>query len=468
MHARRTHTQPRLSGNETSNLLSTSGVLWLGKRVGSARMRRRTKASPQGNGDSLRDRQRKKSTSDGRCCLSNGAEATHVHDAPIRRIGIVEQGPGVWGAQQYLLRLAPFLASAGFDPVLICPPGSDVAQAWRAAGFVTVDFVLVSGRTIRSASGRFAFLRFLSETLRSLRRSRQLRGLIVKNQIDILHSNTHWSHMECVIAGRISRIPTVLIWHEESVDRLGAALRAVSCSLASKTIAVSESVARHVPRFLRHRIEVIRNGVDETVFSAGVGDSNLRKQLCANIDRPLIAIVNRLDPKKGVHHAIEATARLQGELSDAQLVVVGAKALDEHWIDELKALGRQRLGDRIRFVGRRDDIPEVLHNVDVFVLASWHEGLPLGILEAQASEVPVVAYETAGVPEVVKHGVTGIMVPVGDIDGLTEGITRVLSDAEYAAQLCSNARARIETEFTLSQQAQKYINVLNLFWDGYK
>jgi glycosyltransferase involved in cell wall biosynthesis len=107
------------------------------------------------------------------------------------------------------------------------------------------------------------------------------------------------------------------------------------------------------------------------------------------------------------------------------------------------------LGDRVRFVGRRDDIPEVQRALDVLVNASVAEPFGRSVLEALASGTPVVATDSGGIPEFVEDGETGVLVPPGDDAALAAALDRVLGDAGLRERLAEGGRAAAETRFAL-------------------
>src|SRR5262249_17868053 len=107
------------------------------------------------------------------------------------------------------------------------------------------------------------------------------------------------------------------------------------------------------------------------------------------------------------------------------------------------------LQDRFIFLGFRSDIPEILSELDVFVLSSVSEGLPLVALEAMAAAKPVIVTRSGGPQEIVEDGRTGLLIPPADSDALTEKICELFANPERAAALARTGRAKVESEFTL-------------------
>lgn len=123
-------------------------------------------------------------------------------------------------------------------------------------------------------------------------------------------------------------------------------------------------------------------------------------------------------------------------------------------------MGAELLGARVAFLGPRDDVPDLLREADALVLASSLEGLPLTVLEAQACGTPVVAYPTAGVPEVVAHGRTGLLARAGDVDDLAVQIAALARDPALRARLAQEGRERVVAESSLALQADRQAALL--------
>jgi glycosyltransferase involved in cell wall biosynthesis len=161
--------------------------------------------------------------------------------------------------------------------------------------------------------------------------------------------------------------------------------------------------------------------------------------------------MSRLDPRKGVDRVIRAVATLP----NVRLAIAGAPALVPANGDRLRELADGLLGDRVRFLGERHDIAELLHAADVLVLASLQEGLPLSILEAQAAGTPVVAYPTAGIPEVITHEITGLLVDADDLVDLATSIERMAHDPQLRRDIGTRARVQVERDGDIRLQARR-------------
>jgi glycosyltransferase involved in cell wall biosynthesis len=155
---------------------------------------------------------------------------------------------------------------------------------------------------------------------------------------------------------------------------------------------------------------------------------------------PVVCNVARLEPQKRQDVLIEAFARVRGSHPDARLALVG----DGSSRPALESLAQTAgVAEAVIFAGERDDVPRWLASADVFALTSSFEGLCYAVLEAQAAGVPVVATPVGGVRETVVDGVTGITVPIGDVDATATAISRLLDDEPARRALAERASASV-------------------------
>jgi glycosyltransferase involved in cell wall biosynthesis len=376
---------------------------------------------------------------------------------------VVEQpGEGVWGAQQYLLRLAPLLEARGYEQVLAAPGSSAVARAWRQQGRPHVHFPVPPERKIRRHGDRgpFSPLLLARELARTAANARRIAALGSALRVDCIHANAHWSHLEAALAGRLARLPVVLHLHDLLPGAAGW-LRAAAVCIADASVAVSNPVVGCLPERATSRVTVIHNGVDPMALSPGPARPDIRRELAADPSAPIVLAMCRLDPRKGVDQIIRGVAALDGDLGRAQLAIVGTSNTGEGLARRLRVLGTELLGDRVRFLGPRQDIAAVLRSVDVLVQASSREALGLAVLEAQACGTPVVAYPASGTSEIVRDGETGLLARQDDVAHLSACIGRILTDAGLRAHLARVARAQVVTAFTVEQQADRQARLLD-------
>jgi len=219
-------------------------------------------------------------------------------------------------------------------------------------------------------------------------------------------------------------------------------------------LAVSRDIARELVERLgwpEEKVEVSYNAVDLRRVEA-TAPPGLREQLGAGETRPLVLTPARLDAQKGHRTLFEAIA----QVPDAVFVLAGEGPERE----SLEALAAQLgIGERVRFLGRRDDVPQLLAACDVFALPSLYEGSSLAVLEAMAAGAPVVSSAIGGTDELIEDGSSGLLVPPGDAEALAAALRRLLGDPELRVSLADRARERVERDLTRERMAARVTGV---------
>lgn len=166
----------------------------------------------------------------------------------------------------------------------------------------------------------------------------------------------------------------------------------------------------------------------------------------------MIGSVARLDVGKGHEELLEAFAQLTSRFPHAKLLCVGDGPLRRHLETRIQRLG---LTDRVRLLGQRDDVPRVTQVFDIAVLASHYEGMGRVLLEAQAAGKPVVATRAGGMPEIVKDGHTGYLVPVGDARALAQALERLMADDALRARMGQAAVEWVGSRFSQQRMCER-------------
>ncbi len=292
-----------------------------------------------------------------------------------------------------------------------------------------------------------------SEGQVSSRAVRTIASLLTDERIDILHTHGFKGDVYGRLAGRMTRRPIVATCHNwlSGGWRLGIynwldgrALRGFD-----RVVAVSAVVARrlHALGVRSDRVRQIANGIDVSEFD---------EVPPARPSPTVIGMVARLDWQKGFEELLLAARSLREDFPSLQFLVVGDGPDAPAIAARALALG---VAEQIVFAGQRSDIVRVYSEMDVFVLPSRNEGLPMTVLEAMASRRPVVATAVGGVPSVIDNGVTGLLVAPADARGLELALRRILHDADLRARLATSGRERVEREYSATGVAQRYQQV---------
>jgi glycosyltransferase involved in cell wall biosynthesis len=229
----------------------------------------------------------------------------------------------------------------------------------------------------------------------------------------------------------------------------------IAASLAERIIGVTEEVVRFLLEEVKlppSRVSLIRNGVDTFRFAPHVGHES--EALGIPRGRPIVGTVGRLDAAKDHRSLIAAFRTIVAAVPDAMLVIIGKGPMRLTLERDVERYG---LGESVRLLGERFDVPVLLPGLDVFVLSSVNEGLPLALLEAMACARPVVVTDVGAVAGVVDRGRAGVVVAPGDIGGLANAIIGLLRDRVYAAQLGAAGRNIVEQRYDLRSTISSYL-----------
>jgi len=202
------------------------------------------------------------------------------------------------------------------------------------------------------------------------------------------------------------------------------------------------------------QIQVFHYGYDTKAFLERIAETESHVQ--RPNDKAVILYTGRLVELKGVHHLISALGQLKKLRNDWICWVVGEGEDQDMFRAQSKAL---ELENDIIFLGRRNDIPYLLSESDIFVFPSLIENQPLSVIEAQITGKPVIVSDTGGLPEMVQHGVTGLIYPKGDIEKLSNNINLLLQHKVYRETLGNNAKKWGMNHWSLDQGVKNVVKV---------
>jgi N-acetyl-alpha-D-glucosaminyl L-malate synthase BshA len=300
----------------------------------------------------------------------------------------------------------------------------------------------------------------------------RMHDVALAHELDLLHVHYAIPHATSAwIAKEMLReqgraLPVVTTLHGTDITIVGQdhsyqAITKFSIERSDRITAVSQWLKDETTRAFGCSdcpIEVIPNFVDPTVFDrARYGDA-LRQELGGG--RPVLMHISNFRPVKRVVDVIRVFARVRAQ-QPCVLVMVG-DGPDRHAAEE----EARRLGvaAEVRFLGKIDTVAPLFAAADVYVFPSESESFGLSALEALASGVPVVAARVGGVPEVVRDGVTGALLPLGDVEGMAEAVRGFLDPSrwrEASAAAAADARARFATGDVVAQYERLYADAMD-------
>ena len=345
------------------------------------------------------------------------------------------------GAERLVVSLACRLRARGLD-VRLMQMGSWGPHPWgdelREAGVPVLDLGVRSLVDPRPVLRLAVYLR--------------------RERIDVLHTHLRYSDLVGRAAAALARRPVISTihsiaeaqpgWREAVRRELDYFSARALCRIVLTVSDAQRRVYQRAARMNGARLETHRNGVDTDRFwPDAVARARARTTLGIPPETLLYVTVAALRPGKGVQYLIDAAALVRKAGCDARFLVVGSG----EYASELEAQAASRgLGHAVCFLGPRNDVPALLAAADVYVHPSLFEALPTTVLEAMATALPVVATAVGGVPELVAHGTTGLLVPPGRPAELAEAMLQ-LCDPARRATFGAAGRAWVETNASAAE-----------------
>jgi glycosyltransferase involved in cell wall biosynthesis len=371
------------------------------------------------------------------------AKQNPAMNAPLS-VAMMCESDALGGAEMVILRLAESLSRRGHRIIGVGP--DEATQPNRG-----------SNGWLR---GKFADAGFEWRTYRKRRPVdplcvRQLADILREARVDVVHSHEFAMAVYGTAATRLAHLRHVISMHGNAKE--GAKWKArVALRWAfarSQAIAVSEMTRVHLEEVLAlppGRVQVIQNGVPEREGDRRRG----RGVIGAGDDEIVVLAVGTLIPRKNHELLLRALAALGVEDIPSWRLAVAGNGGEQPRLEALvEELG---LGGRVKFLGPRDDVDDLLAASDIFAMPSNWEGLPLAMLEAMFAGKPIIASEVGGIPEAINNGVEGLLFPPQDKDKLADALRALLTNPGRRAQLGQAARERAQRDFSIESMTDAY------------
>ncbi len=369
---------------------------------------------------------------------------------PARVLSVIVDLP-VGGAEEHLLSLVRNLDPARFAPVVCCigrsgPIGREIA----AAGCRVLEL------------GKLRTGGFDREIVALLR------GTIRREGADLVHSHLYHANLYGRLAAFREGVPAVASVHNTYV-RHKLHRRLLNRWLGRRTpriLAGSEAIKADVVRYdgvPAEKVVVVPYGIDTDRFALPLSREAARAALGLPPGRIVLGTVGRLEEQKGQGHLVAAMGILRRRGLTPLLLLVGSGREEEGLRRRVAAEG---LEDDVRFLGTRRDLPELFRAMDLFVLPSLWEGLPLALLSAMAAGLPVVATSVGGIPEAVRDGESGYLVPPGDAEAIAGAVERAIRDPASAAACGAAARDAARARYSHRTTAERIMAIYDEVLSG--
>jgi glycosyltransferase involved in cell wall biosynthesis len=348
----------------------------------------------------------------------------------------VEGGAELYGGARQVLYLLEGLQGWGIENHLACRRGCALSR--RAAPFARVHALRLGGDLDVGIISR-------------------LRRLIDSVQPDVVHLHSRiGADVMGGIAAWLAGIPTV---HTRRVDNPEPRwLVAWKYRLHDRVVAISEGIAQVLrdEGLPEHKLRVVRSAVAADAYAGAPDPARCRHELGLPADAVAIGIIAQLIPRKGHRVLLEALPKLRAAHPRLQVLCFGKGPLARVLQQEINTRG---LAEAVRLMGFREDLPALLPCLDLVVHPALMEGLGVSLLQAAAAGLPIVASRVGGIPEVVRDGRNGRLVPPGDAQALATAVGELLGDAALRGRLGAAGQALVREAFSVEAMVRGNLDV---------
>lgn len=312
----------------------------------------------------------------------------------------------MWGGGEvHVILLCKQLLSLGDSVVLACRTGSPIDRKAREENIPVFNLPLKGAIDVRSAW--------------------KLAQYCKQNSIDIIHAHNGRDYWLASMAKQFNpRLKMVITRHILSPLK-SSIMHQWLYRKVDQVIAVSYSVKNKISVFPPEKITVVYNGIDISKFSTAE-PGTLRKELNLSATTKIVGMVGRVHPSKGHATFLKSIPEIVSQYPDVVFVIVG----DGEYVTQLK-----KMNAPVHFLGKRNNIPEIMKDLDVFVMASLNEPFGLVTVEAMAAGAVVVAANSGGTAEIIVDGESGLLILPKDPTVLAEVVVKILNDDNLAIKL---------------------------------
>ena len=352
------------------------------------------------------------------------------------------------GAEKQILELSKNIDRSKYSLIVGCLSGKDaLLNELSKSGVLTISFKIKRIYDIFGIIQGLKFKKFLRD-----------------KKVNILMTYHFGSDIWGTIFGRLARVPVIISnrrdmgfwkkWYHNMAYKL-------INRFINKVIVVSDAVKQAVIRLERlslDKVVVVRNGIDLSHFKTSVDKYAIKNSLGISENTFVIGCVGNIKNVKGQEYLIKALTEVRTKISNFKCIFIGGEFEKEAQTikNYIHICG---VNDLCLFLGKRNDIPNLLSIMDICVLPSLSEGFSNTLLEYMAAGKPVVATSVGGNVELISHQENGILVPPADSYALAEATINLLSDVELRQRLCQAARKKVFESFSIGKMAKKYENL---------
>jgi glycosyltransferase involved in cell wall biosynthesis len=373
--------------------------------------------------------------------------------AKSRNILFLQSSSEGYGSAKIMLQVLALYQQQGFSPYVVLTNSGPIEDALRDLQIpYSIQNLGILRRKYLSPFG------LLNRLFKSWSAYTFLSRLHETHQFELVYSNTL-----AVVVGAVWAMQKGLphSWHVHEIVKGPTPLVRGLASLLDRStpfpIAVSQAVASHwQPLLKKAKVQVIHNGLPYAEFE--LANPTLKKELGLSESNLLVGMVGRINPGKGQFFFLELAEKLASQYPKVHFVLAGDPFSGyEGLLADLKqAIVQKGLSNRVHYLGFREDIPELMASLDLFVLPSnLPDSFPTVILEAMAAGKPVVATNSGGSSEMIAEGMTGFVIPIGDIAAGVDALGKLLSSPSIRQEMGRAGQVRVQEVFSLAAFQQK-------------
>lgn len=276
---------------------------------------------------------------------------------------------------------------------------------------------------------------------------------------DIIHMHNPTALLYGTISGKMAGARGMIVTQHGSVSVENPRMRFVTTQL-SKIIDKNIPVSAEIEEYLKSRckvrndkLETIINGIDDSIYRPNTAERIDGKKRLDLKDNIVIGHIARFSAEKDQRNLLKAFSVVVKKIDNSRLIMVG----DGPMRSDLELFAKElNIADKVLFTGFRRDIPALLNMFDIFVLSSLREGTSLTLIEAMATELPIVATNVGGNPNVIVDKITGLLVPPSNPGRLADALIHLCRDRHLREEMGKAGRRVMEEKFSLTMMAEKY------------
>lgn len=283
--------------------------------------------------------------------------------------------------------------------------------------------------------------------------------LLRREKIDVIHTHNTQPFVDGTLASFMSGVKKIV--HTDHArafpdKRRYMVAEWIMSHFAYKVVGVSDHTTANLREFEKissEKLLTIQNGISKEKYSVCIDKAKKRKELGLLKEGVLIGIIARLSEEKGITYLLQAMPKISACIPGVALIVAGKGDFEMQLKEEACMLG---INDKVYFMGPRSDVPELLKVLDLCVLPSLREGVPMVILEAMAAECPVLATHVGGIPSVITHGENGSLVAPKEPELIAKEAIRLLQDETTSGLYRKNGKRDYEMHYSAKLMTDKY------------